>query len=98
MPRSLFAVVLTEGKEDGVQRLRDFYGDAADTRIYTELGSNVVLVADDSLTSRIAERAGVTKKQADLGIRGVVLKLNGSFAGYTLRTFWDWIEHFESHV
>ncbi|MCY3984265.1 MAG: hypothetical protein OXC72_09410 [Roseovarius sp.] len=38
------------------------------------------------------------KNQADEGIRGAVLKLNGSLAGFTRQTFWEWIENAEDNA
>ena len=95
MPQSLFVVVLTDNKEQGVERLKRFYGDDADTRIYTELGSNVVMISDDTRVHRIADRAGITEGHSDLGISGAVFKLNGSMAGYASSEFWEWIDRVE---
>ena len=95
MTRSLFAVILTEGKEKGAKKLLDAYDGS---QIYTALGDNVFIIADDTLTGDIAKTAGLTKDQAGEGIRGTVLKLNGSLAGYTRQTFWEWLENVEGRA
>ncbi len=53
MPGSLFAVILTSKQQEGVRRLQDAY---PSSKIYTELGGNIVIVADETLTSTIAEK------------------------------------------
>ena len=91
MPKSLFAVVLTEAQEVGAARLRKAY---TDSQIYP-LGDNVFIVADETLTSAVAKEAALTKDQAEEGIRGVVFKLNGSYTGYTRQSLWEWLENAE---
>ena len=91
MPRSLFAVVLTDGQEAGAERLRKEYSDA---QVY-ELGDNVFIVSGDTLSSSVAKSAALTKEQAKAGIRGVVFKLNGSYTGYTRASLWEWLENAE---
>ena len=91
MPNNLFAVVLTDGQEDGAARLRSAYSEAQ----FYELGDNVFIVADDTLTSAVAKAAALTKDQADEGIRGVVFKLNGSYTGFTRQSLWEWLENAE---
>lgn len=91
MPRNLFAVVLTEGKEEAAARLRKTYSEA---QVY-ELGENVFIVTDDNLTHSVAKTAALTKDQSEAGIRGVVFKLNGSYTGYTRQSLWEWLENAE---
>ena len=95
MARSLFAVILNEGVERGTEKLMRAYDGS---QIYTALGDNVFIIADDTLTGEIAKTAGLTKDQAEEGIRGTVLKLNGSLAGYTRNTFWEWLENVEDRA
>lgn len=95
MARSLFVVILNEGKEKGAERLLNAYDSS---QIYTALGDNVFIISDDTLTGDIAKTAGLTKDQAGDGIRGTVLKLNGSLAGYTRSTFWEWLENVEGRA
>lgn len=93
MPSNLFAVILNEGHEKGMARLRKAYPEHS--QIYTDLGDNVFIVTGDTRTNDVAEAAGLTRSNADEGIRGAVFKLNGSFAGYTKQTLWEWIENAE---
>ena len=91
MSKNLFAVVLTEGQESAAERLRSAYTNA---QVY-QLGQNVFIVADDSLTGEVAKAAALTREQSGKGIRGVVFKLNGSYTGYTRQSLWEWLENAE---
>ena len=92
MPRNLFAGVLTENREEAARRLREAYSEA---QVY-ELEENVFIVSDDTLTRSVAKAAGLARDQADIGVRGVVFKLNGSYTGYTRQSLWEWLENAEA--
>ncbi len=92
MPRNLFAVVLTEGQEPGAARLRVAYPEAQ----RYELEDNVFIVADETLSSAVAKKVGISKEQTEDGIRGVVFKLNGSYSGFTRQSLWEWLENIEA--
>ena len=90
MPQNVFTVVLTDGQEKGSALLREAYPKAYEPE------DNIFLVADDVLSSKIAKAVGLTKEDEDRGIRGAVFKLNGSYAGYTRQSLWEWLEDAEN--
>ena len=90
MAKSIFVVILAEGQDAGAERLRKMYPTAY------ELAGNVFFIAEDeALTGTVAKALGLTKEDAESGIRGAVFRLNGSYTGFTRRTLWEWLEKAE---
>ena len=89
MSNSIFAVVLTRGRDKGYSLLKESY-----QSIY-QLQDNIILVAGRDLSSEIAKAAALTKDQEDKGVRGAVFKLNGSYTGFAPRALWEWLEKVE---
>ncbi len=89
MPKNLFAVVFTEGREKGFANLKDTHPKAY------RLTDTVALVAADALSGQVAKDAGLSRDEPDEEARGVVFKLNGSYTGYSRQTLWEWLEEAE---
>ena len=52
----------------------------------------VFLVQSDIVADRIAAAVGLRDEGRVEGANGVVLKLNGTYAGYASNSLWDWLE------
>ena len=88
MPRNLFAVIFTEELERGKQIIGEKYPNA-----YPLAQDAVIVSADEALSKDIAKAAGLTKDQGELGVRGAVFKLNGSYTGYAPSDLWEWLDN-----
>lgn len=55
-----------------------------------KLEDNLYLVSDDDIASSVAKKIGLDGENPDVG--GEVLKLNGSFSGFSQRGVWDWLD------
>lgn len=92
MSQNLFAVVLTSGKEQGAKFIKEKYPKAS----FGLTQDTFVIVAESTLSRDIAESVGLTADTRDLGVRGAVFKLNGSYTGYANQAIWEWLEEAES--
>ena len=86
MARKMFAVALDSGDRNVEAQLKSSYDKVL---AYT---NSLFLVAgdDNTLTEDVAVAAGI---KGDARQRnGVVFRLNGTYAGYTKRTLWEWLQ------
>ena len=87
----LFAIVLDSANatvEDRVER--EFPG------CYS-INKTAFLVSSDGLAETIAATVGIKGDDRVEDASGVVFRLNGTFAGYSSRALWDWLEQAESN-
>ena len=89
MRNSIFAVVLISGQDKGYSLLKESYQNVF------QLQDNIILVAGKHLSSDIAKVAALTKDQEEIGVRGVVFKLNEFYTGFTRQSLWEWLENVE---
>lgn len=53
-----------------------------------KISDTLFLIADDTLTKTIADKVGVRDNPIE---NGVVLRLEGSYAGHFPRSLWEWL-------
>ena len=61
---------------------------------YHQLSSTLFLVKSKSIAEKVAQAVGI--KGDDSIQSGVVFRLNHSYAGFTSRALWDWLEQAEA--
>ena len=59
-----------------------------------KLSSTAYLVRSDSLTEEIAQQAGI--KGPDRDVSGVVLGLEGTYAGFQQQIVWEWLRRYSN--
>ena len=57
-----------------------------------EIGPAAWLVVTDDLSQVIAEKAGIKGDERD--VDGIVLGLNGAYAGYHRSAVWEWLKRY----
>ena len=58
-----------------------------------EFSPTLFFVQDDNIPDVIARRLGIkVENDTDRIASGVVFRLEGSYAGYTSRALWDWLD------
>ena len=84
----IFAVVFDSSQpEDTYTQLKESYSD------HFELSDGLFLIPSDEIAERVAVQVGI--KGEGRSADGVVFKLNGSYAGYTTRSLWEWLTKVE---
>lgn len=84
---SVFVVIADEKKEKLGSLLEQHYPDN-----YYHDSEQVFFVRTGHIADKIAKNLEIKTKEGENLVNGVVLKLTSSFAGYTSRGFWDWLE------
>ena len=92
MAQRVFAVVLSEGSQAGLERLKEKY-----KTDFLGLTPNVGLVRVDDMSAAVATVAGIPRNDADLEseaspAEGIVFEVAPSkAAGYTYTSVWAWL-------
>lgn len=81
-----FAVMIHEPNEEVLERLREEY----EAENVYRLAGNTFLVRTKRLAEDVSVAAGI--KGDNRLDPGVVFKLNDSYAGFTARALWDWLD------
>ncbi len=85
----VFAVVLNEPNAEVERRLNDSYPG------HFRFSDTFYLVQTDDIADSIANGVGIKGDNRIEPARGVVFKLNRSYAGFTTRALWDWLSQAE---
>ena len=85
----VFAVILNEPSAEVEQRLGQAYPG------HFRFTDTVFLVETDGIAESVATGAGIKGNDRIEAARGVVFKLNKSYAGFTVRSLWDWLARAE---
>ena len=83
----IFAVVTKEPAPQVEERLSDMHP--------LKISSTVYLVKSESLTEEIAQQAGIKGPDRDVS-GGVVLGLEGTYAGFHQQTVWEWLRRYSN--
>ena len=84
-----FAVMIREPEARTLESLNDQY---EPDNVY-RINSTTFLVRTKQLAEAVSVAAGI--KGEDGFASGVVFKLNRSYAGYTARSLWEWLQEGE---
>ncbi|WP_419938706.1 hypothetical protein [Candidatus Palauibacter sp.] len=84
-----FAVMIREPEARTLESLNDQY---EPDNVY-QINSTTFLVRTKQLAEAVSVAAGI--KGEDRFASGVVFKLNRSYAGYTARSLWEWLQEGE---
>ena len=84
-----FAVMIREPEARTLESLNDQY---EPDNVY-RINSTTFLVRTKQLAEAVSVAAGI--KGEDRFASGVVFKLNRSYAGYTARSLWEWLQEGE---
>ena len=82
----IFAVVTNEPAPEVEGRLSDMHP--------LKISSTVYLVKSESLTGEIAQQAGIKGPERD--VSGVVLGLEGTYAGFHQQNVWEWLRRYSN--
>lgn len=82
---AVFAVVLNEAHPDVTKRLKETHPN------HYRLNDTFFLVQGDALAETIAVSVGLKGDDRIETARGVVFRLNMAYAGYSVRSLWDWL-------
>lgn len=83
---AVFAVILQEEDELLASRIVDKFDDCH------EISPTVFIVSSGKLSDEVAILAGIKGQERVSDTGGVVLKLEGSFAGFASPSIWEWIK------
>ena len=83
----LYVVTLTAPNKGIEARINKMKND--DWHRYT---GTVYFIASNKSAQEVAEEIGLKGKNRSESASGVVLKMNGSYSGFTKRGLWEWFE------
>ena len=83
---SMFAIILRETNDEVTKRIREKYPTAY------EMTETCFLVQSNFIAENVAVSVGIKGEDRIEEASGVVFRLNGSYAGFTARSLWDWLE------
>ena len=86
---TVFAVVLNEPNAEVERRLDSSYPG------FFRFSDTFYLAQTDDIADSVAARIGIKGDERIEAARGVVFKLNRSYAGFTTRSLWDWLSRAE---
>lgn len=88
---SIFVVVLNQDAPDLFEsKIKELY-----PRSY-RYADNVFFLEDDNIPETIANRLGIkVEDENQRTATGAVFGLDGSYAGYTAKALWDWLQRVE---
>ena len=86
---AVFAVVLNEANPDVMKRLEEACPN------HYRLNDTFLLVQGDALAETVAVSVGIKGDDRIEAARGVVFRLNMAYAGYSVRSLWDWLRQTE---
>ncbi len=89
---TVYAVLLRESNDEVAKRLFDHYKEED----YYCMSDTTYLVRSSTIAEKVAVAIGLKGEDRIEDASGVVFKLNHSFAGYSSRDLWDWLEQTES--
>jgi len=84
-----FAVILNEENPEVSQRIEREYPE------HYRITDTVFLLQSRKIADAVAVSVGIKGENRVEDARGVVFKLNSSYAGYSARTLWDWLQQVE---
>lgn len=90
MATSTFVVLLNDAADPRFRNLIDQWYSK-----HYEFSEMIFFIQDDDIPETIAKRLGIKGEESIAP--GVVLKLEGSYAGFTARALWDWFKWVEKH-
>ena len=87
----LFAVILNDPNEPVESRLHEAFGE----QNVFPMNDRTFLVASDEITENVTVKAGIKGDDRIENSRGAVFRLNGAYAGYTVKSLWEWLSDHE---
>lgn len=86
---SVFAVVLNTPNPEVAKLIEDEYPDCY------KVNETLFLVQSDFVADTVANSVGIKGDGRIENARGVIFRLNHSYAGYSARSLWDWLSQAE---
>ena len=86
---SIFAVILDKANPQAETRIQERYPDCH------KLGDTTFLVSSDDIAEQVAQAVGIKGEENERIQSGAVFRLNHSYAGFTSRALWDWLQKME---
>ena len=81
----IHAILLTDDSDEVVARIKERYPK------FFEVNEGCYLVRCDDLTEEVAIAVGIKGDDRAEDAGGVVLKLNGAYAGFAPGSLWEWL-------
>ncbi len=85
----LFAVMLDSADEEVLGRAKNLYEPTGD---YFPVSETTVMIRSAKLAPAIRDELGIGGQAATADTCGIVISLNGGFAGFFDPRVWDWIK------
>ncbi|WP_424947542.1 hypothetical protein [Candidatus Spongiihabitans sp.] len=82
---AIHAIVLQSENDEVSSRITAHY-----PNVYA-INDKCFLVRSDDVSEKVAEKAGLKGDEQIEGASGVVLKLNGTYAGFAPSSVWEWL-------
>lgn len=84
---NIFAIILNTPNSEKIEKgIKETYPD------YYQISDNCFLVSSPQIADEVANTIKLKGPDRIEETSGVVFKLNGSYAGYSYQSLWDWMD------